>query len=234
MRTKISMILLATLLAAVLAIGCNKRTDTSPPAMLRDADNEYVICLTIDLSGSFLSQMAESGKAYDFAMRLIDKYYRNKTTTTDKIILCQVSGGTDKCLLWEGTIRDLRREFSTAGQFRDFLLRHANPNGSHVHDGLANVVDYLAEDSRIESGEAKLGLFVLSDMLDNSPDPQKSQERLAQSLQKLGGSAKNVVCLYYVHQQLVGPWRQQLKACGLKTSRVESEIVGKPTLPDFE
>ena len=143
MRSKLSISVLTAALIAALLIGCGKRPDTSPPEMLTKADNEYVICLTIDLSGSFLSQMAESGKAYDFATRLIDKYYRNKTTTTDKIILCQISGGTDKCLLWEGRIHDLRREFGTASQFRDFLLKHANPNASYVHDGLANVADYL-------------------------------------------------------------------------------------------
>lgn len=234
MKNSIALRVFGIAMIALLLLGCEKRRNTESPTLMQEADNEYVICLTIDLSGSFLNQMADSGKAYDFAMRLIEKYYRNRTATNDKIVLCQISGGTDKCLLWEGTIRDLKREFSTANAFRDFLLKHANPNASFVHDGLANVVDYLADDPRVNSGEAKLGLFVLSDMLDNSPDPQKSEERLLESFQKLGGSSKNAVCLYYVNQQLVGRWRQQIHKCGIKTSRVESEIVGKPTLPDFD
>lgn len=221
------------LLLTILLGGCGKHREPSQPTVLREDEKEFVLMIVFDLSGSFIQQMAEDGEAYDFAMRVVDRYHREKVSTPDKLVLAQISG-TGRSLLWEGTPLQLRRQFPTAAQFREHLIAKADPHGSFVNDGLAHAIQYVATDPRVTSGQAQVGVFVLSDMLDNGPNPEESKQRLTTALSNLGRIDHSVVGLYYVDQLLVAEWRQQLQDAGVKNYRVESEIVGQPNLPEFE
>ena len=220
------------LMLAVLLSGCGKRRSTTSQPAFPEDEKEYILAIVFDLSGSFMQLMAEDGRAYDFAMQVVDRYHRNTIGTRDKLVIAQISG-TQRSLLWEGTPLQLRHQFPTAASFREFLLSKADPNGSLVNDGLAHVVNYLTADPQVSGGHAKLGLFVLSDMLDSGPNPEESQKRLVQSLSVLG-LTDSLIGMYFVDQLLVAYWKQQLQAAGLRRYHVESEIVGKPLLPELE
>lgn len=228
--TKLSLLGFCCLLLSVVC-GCAPRRQVEATP-LRNDESEYVLAILLDLSGSFAHLMAEDGKAYDFALIVMDRYFRDRIGTNDKMIIAQVSG-TDRALLWEGTPLDLRREFPSADAFRDFLLSKADPGGSLVHEGLARTVEYVTSDPQVASGKAKSAIFVLSDMLDNGPDGRESQERAARALAAYSQKG-GVVGLYYVDQSLVAQWRQILRDAKIPDYCVECEIVGKPPLPSFE
>ncbi len=217
----------------VIALGgCAPRRTTESVAVIGRGDHDYICLVAIDLSGSFQHQMADGGKAYDFLMTILQRYFDNHAGANDKIILAQLSG-TQRSLLWQGSPTQLRQEFPSASAFRAFLLQKADPNGSVIHDGVRNAVDYIASDARVASGQARSAVFVLSDMLDNAPDSQESERRLVQSIAAYGQQG-HVVGLYYVDQLLVARWRQQLRDARLKDYCVEPDFYGTPPLPVFD
>src|SRR4051794_13995032 len=94
---------LAFLAASVLFCGCTKQTDQSDQQMTLTGENaECIVVIAIDMSGSFADLMARDGKAYEFLMRVVDKYFRNSVGSSNRIILAQLSA-TNRALLWDGT-----------------------------------------------------------------------------------------------------------------------------------
>lgn len=186
--------------------------------------------ILMDLSGSFTDKMAEDGEAYEFATHVIDRYFRRRDPLNDRIILAQISG-TEHSLLWEGTPIELRRQFPSAADFRDFLLSKADPSGSLVHDGVSNAIDYLTYHPRYGRGNAKTVTLILSDMEDTSGS--NSLQRLEASLSAYA-QINGAVGVYFCEQSRLEDWRSRLDRTGIRNRIVESEIVGKPQLPNFE
>ena len=227
-------LVIALALLALLSTqsGCEPRHENPDHASpIVHQDSEYVLAILLDLSGSFTELMTKDGKAYRFAMRVADKYLR-RMDSNDRLIISQLSA-TNKALLWDGSPIALRRSFPSANAFRDFLLSKSDPNGSRIHDGIADTLDYLLALPGVQSGKTKSALFVLSDMIDNAPEPEKSKERLLQALAAYGRAGGGVAFLW-VDSSLVLPWRTHLKDAGIAHFAVESEIVVDPPLPTFE
>jgi hypothetical protein len=127
----------------------------------------------------------------------------------------------------------LRREFPTPEAFRDMLLAKADPAGSRVNDAVSSAIEHVVSEPGVVSGRTKSAIFVLSDMLDNSPNRQESEQRLKHALAaygRLGG----VFGIYYCDQLALPAWRQRLADAGFREFHVESEIIGHPPLPTFE
>lgn len=198
-----------------------------------DDNEELCVLLVLDLSGSFLQRFAGDGVAYEFTKRIIDRYFRASMGTEDQLILAQISG-TERSLLWKGTPLALQREFRSPEAFRDFLLASADPNGSRVYEGIRHALDYILDEPRVASGRAKVAVFVLSDML-QSPGPggERALRDLEAALAKVG-TLNGAVAIYFADQGETIPWRQRLRAAGVKNFRVESSISSQPPLPDFE
>ena len=227
-----NMLLKVVLLSLLLLpFGCGEKRQASE-TVLRENEHEYVLTILLDMSGSFAHLMAEQGKAYEFIMEVIDRYFRDRMGTQDGLVVAQISG-SDRSLLWQGTPFQLRQDFPSASAFRDFLKQRSNSAGSRVHDGITQTVEYVMSDLRIQSKTAKSAVFVLSDMLDNFPDSDASKKKTVEML-KAYGRIGGTFGLYYVDQLLVPEWRTHLRDSGIKHWRVEAEIVGRPTLPDFE
>lgn len=220
------------LLTAILFItaGCEKRTPVEPTVFAR-AEDEYRLTIMVDLSGSFADKMADGGHAYRFALRVIDEYFRNRIGFNDTLVIAQISASEP--LLWEGKPLDLRREFPSASAFRDFLLQKSNPNGSLVYDGMHTTLEYLMMDPGVKAGRTKSALLVLSDLIDNGPEPGPRARRLKHTLAEYAACG-GTIGLYYVDTSCLGIWTKVLSDTGIREFEVESEIVGKPTLPNFE
>jgi hypothetical protein len=214
----------------LLATGCERRRDTQPIAVVDD-DPEYVVAVLVDLSGSFLDKITEGGHAHDFLLALIDRYFRDRIGTNDQIILAQISATPDRALLWQGSPLELRKAFPNPRAFADFLRSQADPQGSEVHNALAQTVEYVMTQPSVSNRKAKSAVFAMSDLHDTSSEPVVSRNRAIDVLceyGKLGGT----VCLYFVDQTLVPVWQRELKKTGLEFT-VASEI-RRPTLPSFD
>jgi hypothetical protein len=218
-------------LTLIVAVGCAKRENPTVSAF-EERDCDYVLAVVIDLSGSFSQLMADDGKAHEFLLYVLDQYFRDRIGSQDKVLLAQISGGTQS-LLWEGTPTQLRREFSTPAHFREFLLAKADPGGSLVHEALADTLEYMIAEPSVVAGRAKPAILVLSDMLDTGEKSPQMRQRVVGSLAKfsqLGG----VVGLYFVDERWHAAWRRILRESGMRECVVESQIVSRPTLPRFE
>jgi len=229
MNTTVKMTLAA--IGGVLLLGY-LFLDSSRPApdesVVSDGrDYDRVVVVGIDLSGSFLDLMAEKGKAWEFLLRVIDRYLRGNGN--EKLILVQLSGNSD-ALIWDGTPSQLRKDFSDQEAFRRFLISKANTSASRLHDGITDALEYLTALPGI-TAKSKCALLVLSDMDDNHSAPD-SERRLVQALTdfgKRGGS----VGMYFVDQPFVSKWRTNLKS-SVKNSVVASRIEAQPPMPSVD
>ena len=222
------------MLTALAAVpGCEKCQEDKQSSPLVVQDTEFLLVIVLDVSGSFIEYVNEdSGKAYYYILSLIDKFFRNRLGSDDKIVLAQLSA-TDKSLLWDGSPRTLRQSFPDAKAFRKFMLERSNPNGSRVHDGIADALDYVMDYPGVAAAKTKSAIFVLSDMDDNFPNPEQSKARLVKALSDyscIGGA----IGIYWCDQSLVPVWRKHLRQSGIRSWVVESEIVADPTVPSFD
>ena len=73
---------LALILLALCFTGCGEHRNTGPgaakPTFQREESSKQVVMIVMDLSGSFTSKMAEDGEAYEFAIHVIDRYFRRR------------------------------------------------------------------------------------------------------------------------------------------------------------
>lgn len=220
---------LILILCLVCLFGCDKRKIVEDETFA-PRDHTQVAMIVLDLSGSFQHLMAEEGKGYAFALNVIDSYFKAKNGSDDRLIIAQVSGN-NRALLWEGKPMELRREFPSAAKFRAFLEKRGDPNASFVHEGVIHSLNYLLSEPAVASGQAKPAVFVLSDMVDSGgkPDTDQRMEAALAEFSKTSG----VLGVYFCDQFLIADWRTRLQKAGIK-GVVESEIVGRPTLPNFE
>ncbi len=218
-----------TISLLISVLGCEPRKEDSKTFV--DDDCQFKVAILLDLSGSFEHLMCEGGKAYQFALNVLDHYFRERLGTDDKLIIAQISGA-DRSLLWEGTPLQLRQNFPSAKAFGEFLRIKSDPSESHIHDSIIHSLEYITSDPAIMNGQAKSAVFILSDMLDNG----SSQDSKKQAIEALSTYAEKggVVGMYYVDQFLVSEWRKELQNAGVKELCVESEIVGVPRLPNFD
>jgi hypothetical protein len=191
-----------------------------------------VLINLLDLSGSFEQLMADDGKPYEFALQVVDQYFRDQLGSNSKVIIAQISN-TDRSLLWQGSPHELRQQFPTAAAFREFLRSKNDPSGSRVFESVAQTLDYVTSEPSVSRGKAKSAVFVLSDMLDTSTDSEKSKECALRALANYGQHG-GTIGFYYVDQLLVPQWRQYATDAGIKRCCVEADIVGKPSLPCFD
>jgi hypothetical protein len=213
----------ATALSAPVAFG--QRGIFAP------SESKYVIAQVVDMSGSFAEKMADKGQAFQFTTGMIDRYFRARVGTPDRLIIGQISGG--EALVWEGLPLQLRRQY-TPETFGRFLRANSDPNGgSPVYDSVAQAIEYILDDPAIKSGQAKSAVLICSDMLENSPGAAEAEKRLTKALTAYGRIG-GVVGIYYCNQRLVAEWRKRLRDAGIREFKVESAIVGKPTFPSFE
>lgn len=225
-------LLLVAAIIAVVTPGCGKRREHTEPRVFGEKEREYVLTIVLDMSGSFTNLMAYDGKAYQFAVAVVDRYFRDRIGSQDILIIAQVSG-TDRSLLWEGRPSELRKEFPSAEKFRDFLLQNSNPRASLIHEGMVQSIRYMMNDECVRKGKAKTAMFVLSDMLDTHDTAGDVTPELSQALSDFGACG-GMVGVYYCDSKLVPVWQQRLSDAGIQHYRVESEIVRMPTLPSFD
>lgn len=209
---------------ACLTCACTPRIETAS-RLLERQEHEYVVTILLDMSGSFMDLMCEQGAAYAFAMQVIQRYFHDRIGSQDRLVIAQISG-IDQALLWEGSPHELRRQFPTARDFAAYLRSKSNPGGSAVHKAIHDSVEYV-----LDKDTGHSAVFVLSDMIDTGP--KDGRQQALQMLEKFARK-KGVVALYYVAPELVSEWKADLAKAGFDEFRVESAIVQRPTLPNFE
>jgi hypothetical protein len=220
---------------AILITGCGPRRErVSVQRMPLPDQDATTLMIVVDLSGSFQQLMAEDGKAWELTIEAIDKYMRERAGASpdDQILLANISGAR-KSLMWQGTPRSFRKDFQTKEKFRNFLQSKADPQGSLVHDGIAHAVEYMSAHPRLQNSNGKSVILICSDMLDNGPEPEKSELRLMSALTSYlqkGG----VVSIYYCDQLEYAKWRQKFTDAGFASCAIECDFHGKPTLPDLQ
>jgi len=222
--------LLAVLLCLTLATGCEKRADTRS-AMFADEESEFVIAVLIDLSESFEPQMTEGGQAYAFLMSLLDRYFRQRIGTDDQLILAQISGSSDRALLWQGSPTDLRKQFPDPKTFSTFLQSKANARGSCVHDSIVQTVEYMTNEPSVANGKARSALFVLSDMVDSGSNEVASRARAIDAIRQLA-NVGGTFGFYFVDQTVLMSWKRELQKVGVEFSLTSD--FRQPSLPNFD
>lgn len=231
-RHFVELIAVAIGLSTVLAFagGCTDRNQLGAVVLGRPKSGLKVV-LVVDTSGSFKKPMLAEGKAFRFATSVIEKHFRHRIGTDDRLVISQVSG-TTRNMIWEGRPLDLRRDFKTPEAFRDAVMERAAPHSSLINLGLANTLNYVMSDPRVASGETRVAVFVLSDLIETGPDKEESERTLDEALAKFG-QAGHVFGAYYVDQLLLDEWRKRIQQSGIREYRIEPDFVGDPELPEI-
>ena len=201
------------------------------PVILRES-KDCMVTILLDLSGSFEHLMTDQGKAYHFSIDVADRCFRDSIGSNNQLVIAQISGN-DRTLLWQGTPTQLRRDFSSPQQFNSFLKSRSIPSASLVFDSIAKTLDYVSSDPDVASGHARSAVLVLSDMQETGPTPGESLRRMKESLARYGqrGGAFGA---YFVDQNLIAAWRNELSKSGIRHSCVEGDFTGNPQLPSFD
>lgn len=228
-----SWILGVGMVAAVASLpGCERQQneDASPFA---EQEYDYILLIVVDMSGSYAELMtADNGRAYQFMLRVVDRFFRNSIGSKDKIIIGQISRNS-RAVVWDGSPRQLRQEFANPEAFRTFLVKNSDPRGSRVYDSIADGIDHLMGYPGVVTRKTKSAVFIFSDMDDNFPESEKSRAKLQLSLEKYA-QASGVMGLYWVDQALVPEWRRNLSLAAFRSFVVEADPVRDPPLPNFE
>jgi hypothetical protein len=235
-------ILLAFVLSLAGCGGCERvdqngtsesRADCEAPVEpLKLAKRDYILAVAADTSGSFVEEMfGSSGRAYQFTLRAIERLFRDRAGTNDRVLLAQLSANT-RALLWEGTPRSLKKRFGSSEKLKDYILQRSCPNGSCLYAGIAQVLNYILSLPGVKEGDTKVCILVLSDMDDNSPTQTEDKERMIEALKKFK-DIKGKIGFYFIDIQCLETTRQCLIDAGLDPRYVESGIVEEPTLPSF-
>lgn len=227
----------------VFLVGCSKRLETSE-VMFEEEKGKYVVTILLDMSGSFQQMMATDGKAHEFALQVIDRYFRDRIGMPDKLIIARIAG-SDRALLWEGTPQQLRQDFPNPTAFRQMLLggdpQGGDVNGaavqpvsfaSNIHQSLTRTIDYVLEEPGVSDGSMKSAVFVLSDMLDTDQSDE-NKKKVLEALSQYGQTG-GTLGIYWCDQLYVTEWRKHLKDAGIEHAVVQSHIQSRPTLPSFE
>lgn len=223
-------LIFALLVSSLGLLGCERR-DASRQSAFKQQDYESVVLIAIDLSGSFRDDMSEDGKAYDFVLRAIDEYFRQRIGGNDQLIITQLSGNS-RPLLWQGTPQELRRQFPNAAKFRDFLLASSDPNASRINDGIAESLEYVLGTHSVASGRAKTVALILSDMQDNASSDSQSDQRLMNAL--ISYARHGAIGFYFCDQQRMTDIRQKMSQAGIDMYTLEGDFRGRPPLPNFD
>jgi len=185
-----------------------------------------------DTSGSFLGEMfGPSGRAYQFTLRAIERLFRDRAGSSDRVLLAQLSDNGNP-LLWEGPPHLLKKRFGTSGTLKDFFLQHSSPNGSRLYAGIAQVLTYIHSLPGVREGDTKVCILVLSDMFDNSPAQDDDKKKMMDAL-KSYAAIQGKIGFYFVNMQCLESTRQCLTEAGLDPRFIESAIVEDPPLPSF-
>lgn len=219
---------LTLLMLITMHTGCEPRVVNDAGPVCRQ-EWEYVTVFIVDMSGSFCDELERV--AYPFFIQLNDRLFRDRMGSHDQVIVGQISA-TDRPLLWQGSPLGLRRSFPNAEAFREFMTQHSDPNGSRVHDSLADALEYVMS-LRSVGQNTRLAVVVLSDMLNNTPDSTASDQRVRQTLAEFA-SRDGALMLYWVDQTVLPTWTQYLRDSGIEQYDVQSEIVWNPDLLNFE
>jgi hypothetical protein len=219
----------AVRLACALALAPAGCTPYQPPAAVapvKQREPKYVLTVVVDVSGSFDRQLDE--KAWPFLQKVIRDFYRDRAGEDDLLVIGQISA-VPVAPIFEGSPRAFARRYGSAAAFRDLLREKSNPNGSRVHDSVADVARYAA---RYSTDANQTFLCVLSDFEENFPDPDKSEERLVQALAAFARPTA-AVGFYWVDLRHLDRWERNLRRAGVAHSVVRSGIEADPPLPSF-
>lgn len=213
----------------VAPAGCGKRQE-GPVSVFAEQEGEFVVTVITDLSGSCAQIMAEDGAAFRFTMTILEKYFRSRIGTHDRLIVGQISN-SDKFLLWEGEPLALRKQYGSASAFAQFLRQHADDSGSRVYTGVTRALQYTM--SRHTGKTKRSATFVLSDMLDYSDSSKADAQAMLKTVAEYcqaGGS----IGFFYVDQNVSQHLQRHLAELGVENFRVETDIVSSPQLPNLD
>ena len=224
------------LLAA--SAGCSA---PEPPAPFRQDEPENLLCVVIDLSGSYADKMTQDGRAYRFLTALCDRFFTDLAGGHNRVVVSQISGRSE-AVLWDGRPERLRQQFPDPAAFRAYLLARADPSRSLVYHSLNETLEHvllsypgIEAQSGSEGIRTRSALVALTDMEDNGPDATENLRRLLGNLRryaKAGGS----VGIYFAGRAEPPQWQRHLRECGFPPGRstVVSDIIQDSPVPTFE
>ncbi len=220
----------------ILAAGCTpateKRGPEGGPSPIDRDPYEYVLLVAVDKSSSFDTLMKPGGRGLEFLNDTVTHYFQNRLGSNDCLIVTQLSGNR-QAVLWQGSPRQLRTEFSSSADLAEFIDKKSDVNGSRVWDGLSDTLELAMSDPNICNGRTKVVLVALTDMENNLVDTYTSEKRLMDNLKAF--AKKGGVCgLYFVGTPETKIWRSKLAECGFRDFVVEPSVAANPRRLSFE
>lgn len=218
---------------AVLVSGCIQSPQESDVAPFSQEGLDAVLCITVDMSGSFQEFWDE--RAYAVFLNISDRFFTTGMGGDTRLVIGQLSGNSG--MLFEGTPADFRKRFQSPQEFSDFLKSQADPNSSQVYLATERTVDHVMAMSGI-TDQTKVLVCILSDMVDSEADQatsQHNQEEMLLSLanyQRSGGG----LAIYFCHHDLMPQWHDLLRRAGFQPGFyiIENNLSASPQLPSFE
>jgi len=210
-----------------LAAGCTPYDPQAKKALFAPEETPYTLAFVFDPN---CAGLYDGRSPLKYAMEVKDTYFRDRSESSDRLVIAQVSKN-NAGVLWDGKPRTFKREFPNAAEdLKAFLLRNGDScKDVSAYDAVADTFEYLLE-HRAATG--KTAVLVFSSLENRSADPAASRARLVESLSAFSNS--NGHCAFY---WLTKETSKELKAvgkeAGLKFVSFIPDPVRDPVRPTF-
>ncbi len=220
-------------LLAASVTGCTRHRPEANNSPFPEEENRYTLALVFDLSPKYRDRVLGTDPiALKYALEVKDIYFRDRSETTDRLLIARVSG-QERAVLWDGKPRTFKKEFpNPTKDFRENLTKHADTSGAPylpAYDAVADTFDYLL---KFRSGKGKTAVLVFSDMQNRSSDPAKSRKHLVSSLAAYAKSGGHCA-FYWLSWDTCNELEAVGKDAGLTFGNFIPDAVRDPVRPTF-
>ena len=145
------------LLVMLSTLGCiKKRVDTSGFQPFEDKSYDNVLCLVIDLSGSFVDDWQNDSKAHQMFVSVMDDFFNDSMGEESRIVVSQISAQVPY-VIFDGTPKDFVQQFPNPEELNRFLIENSNPDRSEVYLSIDKTLSYINQIDGIGTIEAAGG-----------------------------------------------------------------------------
>ena len=225
------------LLVMLSTLGCiKKRVDTSGFQPFEDKSYDNVLCLVIDLSGSFVDDWQNDSKAHQMFVSVMDDFFNDSMGEESRIVVSQISAQVPY-VIFDGTPKDFVQQFPNPEELNRFLIENSNPDRSEVYLSIDKTLSYINQIDGIGPDTRTLTL-VFSDLMDSGLSIKPGSELRQKITDQLSlyAEARGTIAFYFVDEHEKPLWSELLQNNGFDrtTSYIAGQLDRSPQLPSFD
>lgn len=176
------------LFSLVFCVGCGEYQEETPkpPKVVHPDEPHFLMVFALDMSSPFRERFLKETGTWKFVMETAANLQRDRVGENDEIVISQLS--TERhSVLWQGSLRDLRRRFASPDDFKQFLINNSK-TAAAPSQGLANTIKYLTQLPGVSERRTSVYIAAISSFEDCTGIPELTLA--LKDLRRVGGTVE--------------------------------------------